>query len=59
MLPLSRQLGTNLGELAWIVAAKNFGYMISIILFGIILQSITKNHCELLLSIGYLFPAAG
>ncbi len=43
---------TNLGELAWIVAARGFGYILSVLLFGIIFQSMIKNHSELLLSIG-------
>jgi hypothetical protein len=59
MLPLSHQVGTNLGELSWIIAARSFGYMITIALFGVIFQSLTKNHSELMLAIGYLFPAAG
>lgn len=59
MLPLSRQVGTNLGQLSWIVATRSFGYMITVILFGIVFPSMTKNHSELMLSIGYLFPAAG
>lgn len=59
MLPLSRQIGRNLGELSWIVAARSFGFMITVVFFGIITQSITKNHSELILAIGYLFPAAG
>jgi hypothetical protein len=59
MFPLSIQIGTNLGQLSWIVAARSFGYMITILLFGLIFQSITKDHSELMLAIGYLFPAAG
>jgi len=59
MLPLSRQIGTNLSKLAWIVAARSFGYIVTTIIFGIILQSIIKTNSELILSIGFLFPAAG
>jgi hypothetical protein len=59
MLPLSRQIGTNLSKLAWIVAARSFGYILTTVIFGVIFQSITKNHSELMLAIGYIFPAAG
>jgi hypothetical protein len=59
MLPLSLQVGSDLGQLSWIIAAKNFGYIITIVLFGVIFQSLTKNYSEFLLAIGYLIPAAG
>ncbi len=59
MLPLSRQIGTNLSKLSWIIASRSFGYIISTIIFGVIFQSIIKNNSELILSIGFLFPAAG
>jgi hypothetical protein len=59
MLALSHQVGTNLSELAWIVAARSFGYIITVVLFVIIFQSITKNHSELMLTIAFLIPAAG
>ena len=59
MLPLSIQIGTNLTHLSWIIAARSFGYMITVILFGLLFQSITKNHPEWMLAIGYLFPAVG
>jgi len=59
MLPLSIQVGTNLSQLSWIIASRSFGYMIVVAFFGIIFQSITKTHSELMLAIGYLFPAAG
>ncbi|CAF3653406.1 unnamed protein product [Adineta steineri] len=58
MLRLSRQIGANLGDLSWIVAARSFGYMITIVTFGVIFQPIIKNHSELILALGYLFPAA-
>jgi hypothetical protein len=44
MLPLSRQVGTNLGQLSWIVATRSFGYMITVILFGIVFPSMTKCY---------------
>ena len=59
MLQLSHQIETNVGELGWIVAARSFGYMLAVILFGLIFQSLIKNHSELVLAITYIFPAAG
>jgi hypothetical protein len=58
MLQLSHQVGTNLGELAWIVAARGFGYILSLLLFGIIFQSMIKNHSDFIIN-WLSFPAAG
>ena len=46
MLSLSIQVGTDLSNLSWIIAARSFGYVITIILFGIIfvLDILIKNH---------------
>ncbi|CAF1382375.1 unnamed protein product [Adineta ricciae] len=56
MLQLSKQVQTNLGDLSWIVAARSFGFILSIVFFGIIFQSIPKYHSDSLLAIGYLLP---
>ncbi|CAF1158583.1 unnamed protein product [Rotaria sp. Silwood1] len=57
MLPLSIQVRTNLAKLSWIIAAKNFGYMIIVVFFGLLFQSITKNYSEFILPIAYLLPS--
>lgn len=59
MLRLCDQVGANVSQLSWIIAAKSFGYMISIGFFGVIFQPLTKNYSALMLAIGYLLPAAG
>jgi hypothetical protein len=59
MLHLSVQVGTDLANLSWIIAARSFGYCITILLFGLVFQSIITKHSELILAIGYLLPAAG
>ena len=59
MLPLSVQINRDLSDLSWIVAARSFGFILTVILFGVIFQSATQNSSECLLAIGYLLPAAG
>ena len=59
MLPLSMQINRDLSDLSWIAAARSFGFILTVVLFGVIFQSVIQNSSELLLGIGYLLPAAG
>jgi hypothetical protein len=59
MLPLSVRINRNLSDLSLIVAARSFGFILTVVLFGVVFQSVTQNSSEFLLGIGYLLPAAG
>lgn len=59
MLPLGIQVQANLAKLSWIVAAKNFGFMVAVVGCGLVFPSTIKDNSELILVICYLLPAIG
>ena len=59
MLTLSVQIEQDLPDLSWTVAARSVGFMLTVVLFGVVFQSITKKSSEFMLAIGFLLPATG